>query len=245
MVGFGSAADRLTQVQAWVTERAAGLGLPVSVELLCETAVARLGVSGVALTIEDAQGWPETRYSTDARSAELAELQVTVGEGPCVDAHRSSGPVLVADLDSPAWQQRWPLFAPLAVEAGTRAVFALPLGVGAIRVGMLVLHHVEPCDLEPATLTNSVAFAALALRLLLDEQVGVRDAERGRADALPLHSPQVHQATGMISAQLGVPIEEAFARLRARAFTEQRPLADLAADVVARRRRFDPTGEVT
>jgi AmiR/NasT family two-component response regulator len=49
----------------------------------------------------------------------------------------------------------------------------------------------------------------------------------------------------MISAQLDVGIEDAFARLRARAFANQRPLAELAAEVVARRLRFDPTDKVS
>ncbi|MGQ0774886.1 MAG: GAF and ANTAR domain-containing protein [Pseudonocardiales bacterium] len=232
-------ASRLTQVRVWVTEWAASLELPVSVWLLCETAVFRLGVSGVAMTIDNAAGWPETRHSTDALSARLVEFQVTVGEGPCADAGQTGGPVLVTDLDSPAIQRRWPLFAPLAVEAGARALFVLPLCVGTIRLGILALHHIEPRQLEPATLADSLAFAALALRLLLDEQAGLPTTDGG----LPLHSPQTHQATGMISAQLNVGMEDAFARLRARAFTDQRPLAELAADVVARRLRFDPTGE--
>lgn len=245
MAGFGSGASRLTQVRAWVTERAASLQLSSSVWLLCETAVFRLGVSGAALTMDNAAGWPETRHSTDTLSARLVELEVTVGEGPCTDARQAGGPVLVADLDTPASQRRWPLFAPLAVEAGARALFALPLCVGTIRVGILALHQVEPRQLEPATLTDSLAFAALALRLLLDEQAGLRTTDGDPVGGLPLYSPQVHQATGMVSAQLNVKMEDAFARLRARAFTDQRPLAELASDVVARQLRFDPTGEAT
>lgn len=237
-------ANRLAQVRAWVTERAANLGLPVSVPLLCETAVVRLGVSGAALTMEAFPGWPETRHSTDVLSERLAELQVTVGEGPGVDARREGGPVLVADLDAASSQRRWPLFAPLAVEAGAGALFTLPLCVGAIRVGTLALHRVEAGWLEPPTLADSLAFATLALGLLLDEQAGLSAMGGGpAASGLPLHSPQVHQATGIVSAQLGVGMEDAFARLRARAFADQRPLAELAADVVAHRVRFGLTGE--
>lgn len=81
----------------------------------------------------------------------------------------------------------------------------------------------------------------MALRLLLDEQAGL-DTTGVAEDTLPLHNPQVHQATGMVAAQLGVGMADAFAHLRARAFAEQRPLGDLAADVVARRRRFDRDG---
>ncbi|MGH3938410.1 MAG: GAF and ANTAR domain-containing protein [Pseudonocardiaceae bacterium] len=211
----------------------------MSVWLLCETAVFRLGVSGAAVTVNNAAGWPETRHSTDALSARLVELQVTVGEGPCADAYQAGGPILVADLDSSAIQRRWPLFAPLAVEAGARALFTFPLCVGTIRLGILALHRIEPRPLGPATLADSLVFADFALRLLLDEQAGLPTRDGG----LPLHNPQVHQATGMISAQLNVEMEDAFARLRARAFTDQRPLAELAADIVARRLRFDPTGE--
>jgi hypothetical protein len=245
MVGFGSDASRLTQARAWVVESAAGRGVAVSARLVCETAVLRLGVSGVTLTVDNAQGRGEMRHSTGLLGTQLAELQVTVGEGPCADADRAGGPVLVGDLNSPDCQRRWPLFAPLAVEAGACALFALPLCVGAIRIGVLALHDVRPRQLESATLADALAFAALALRLLLDEQAGVRTGDGDPAADLPLHSLQVHQATGMIAGQLEVPMEEAFARLRARAFTDQRPLADLAGDVVARRLRFDAAGETT
>lgn len=49
----------------------------------------------------------------------------------------------------------------------------------------------------------------------------------------------VHQAAGMISVQLGVDVAEALLRLRAHAFATGRSMADLAAEVVERRVRFD------
>jgi hypothetical protein len=240
MTGRRNGAHRLAQVRIWIAEHAAGLGMPITVEMLCETAVLRLGVSGATLTVDAAQGWQDTRYSTGLLGARLAELQVTVGEGPCVDARQEGGPVLVADLDTPASQRRWPLFGPLAVEAGAGALFALPLCVGAIRIGVLALHQVEAGQLEPATLTDSLAFSVVCLDLLLDEQLALPVADGGWAPGLPLHNVALHQATGMIAAQLDVAMDVAFSRLRARAFAEARPLAELAADVVARRLRFDP-----
>jgi GAF domain/ANTAR domain len=236
--------NRLAKVRMWVAELAANLGEPVSVGLLCKTAMDRLGVSGAVLTVDTSAGWSETRYSTGMLDERLAELEVTVGEGPCTDAARDGGPVLVADLDAPESQRRWPLFASLAVESGAGALFALPLCVGAIRVGILALHRIEAGGLEPATLADALAFAAMSLRLLLDEQAGLGAMAGELTDSLPLHNPQLHQATGMISAQLDVAMDDAFARLRARAFAEQRPLSELAAAVVARRLRFEPAGEV-
>ena len=45
----------------------------------------------------------------------------------------------------------------------------------------------------------------------------------------------LYQAQGMVMVQLGVSLGEAMSRLRAHAFAENRPLGDVAADVVARR----------
>ncbi|MER5261825.1 GAF and ANTAR domain-containing protein [Actinosynnema sp. NPDC002837] len=232
--------SRLVEVSRWIAEEATELDVPVSVGTLCRTAVARLGVSGAVLTV-DTSGWPEVGCATDALGERLAELQVTVGEGPAVDVWRGGGPALVADLDALAGQARWPMFAPLAVEAGAAALFALPLCVGAIRVGVLSLYRLEVGHLDAATLLDALAFAELALRLLLDEQADLNAAGDGGA-GLPLHNPQVHQATGMVAAQLGLGMADAFAHLRARAFAEQVPLGALASDIVARRRRFDRDG---
>jgi hypothetical protein len=230
------------RVRAWVAERAAATGQPVSISVLCETAVLRLGISGVTLTIELPAGWPETRHATDELGARLAELQLTVGEGPCVDVWPEGGPVLVPALDEAPVQHRWPMFAPLAVEAGAGALFALPMAIGTIRMGVFALHRVRPGHLASANLAESLAFAELALQLQLDQQAGRHTAD---AAGLELHAPQVHQATGMISAQLDVSLTEAFSRLRARAFADQWSLADLATEVVARRLRFDADGETS
>jgi hypothetical protein len=49
----------------------------------------------------------------------------------------------------------------------------------------------------------------------------------------------VHQASGMVAAQLDVSIGQALIRLRAYAFGNDRPLSEVANDVVARKLRFD------
>ena len=49
----------------------------------------------------------------------------------------------------------------------------------------------------------------------------------------------VHQAAGMVAAQLDVGVGQALIRLRAHAFGHDRPLTEVAADVVARELRFD------
>ena len=51
--------------------------------------------------------------------------------------------------------------------------------------------------------------------------------------------PEVHQASGMLMVQLGIPIADALVVLRARAYADSRHLADVARDVVARRLHLD------
>ena len=65
----------------------------------------------------------------------------------------------------------------------------------------------------------------------------------GQAPDLALHRAEIDQATGMLTVQLGAPVAEAFARLRAYAYSEDRRLADVASDIVARRLRLHPDPE--
>jgi hypothetical protein len=60
----------------------------------------------------------------------------------------------------------------------------------------------------------------------------------GQAPDLALHRAEIDQATGMLTVQLGVAAVEAFARLRAYAYSQDRRLADVAGDIVARRLRL-------
>jgi hypothetical protein len=129
--------------------------------------------------------------------------------------------------------------------AGARAIFALPLQVGAIRVGVLSLYRARPGPLPVGELADVLVFADVALHLLLDSASGISDspAYKPLLAGLSDRRAVVYQATGMISVQLGVSLDEALARLRAHAFAASAVLGDVADDVVSRRLRFDPGAE--
>lgn len=235
----GDKRSRVDRVWGAITAHADALGVPISLCVLCETAATRLPVTAVAVVIRGGFVASEPICLTDPLSRRLEELQLTIGEGPTLEVLAGTNAILVEDLDAPAYQTRWPLFAPHAVDAGARAMFVLPLRIGAVRGGVLALYVDRPSRLPAEDLGEAWVFAELALELLFDEQDGI-----GLQDGRPVTSryaetrPEVHQATGMISVQLGISVGEAFIRLRARAFAEDRPLSDLATDVVARRIRF-------
>lgn len=136
---------------------------------------------------------------------------------------------------------RWPLFAPAAIDAGVRAVFALPLQVGGVRVGVMSLYRRRPGALGREHLADALGLADTACALLLDSAAVTRPFLNGRQpEPVGGQHPEVHQATGMVTAQLGVSSTTALIRLRAYAYANGRRLRDVAGDVVARRLRFQP-----
>jgi hypothetical protein len=234
-------ADRRVRLWSLVVERAAGGA--VSVAHVCAAAMSAAGVDRAAVAVALSASPRETMYASDPVAAEVEELTLTLGEGPGVDA-LTGGPALVADLTEADCLARWPMFAPAALCAGVRAVFALPLQVGGIRLGALDLYRAGPGDLDREQLADALVLADTACALLMDGA----QRDQGRPEGAwpePAGSPhpEVHQATGMISVQLGVSVAVALVRLRAHAYAHERRLREVAVDVVARRLRFDPDAE--
>jgi len=106
---------------------------------------------------------------------------------------------------------------------------------------VLSLYRVLPGPLMPQQLADALVFADIALQLLLDSASGITGLSGYRPlDGMSDSRAEVYQATGMMSVQLGVSLEEAFVRLRAHAFAAGTPLDAVADDVVSRLLRFDP-----
>ena len=119
-------------------------------------------------------------------------------------------------------------------------MFAFPLRVGAVRLGVLTLYRSEPGDLDAADLADAIALARVATHLLLELEGDLPPGSLpGHLADIVDHRAVVHQATGMVAAQLDADVRTALGRLRAYAWSRDRSLDDVADDVVARRLRFD------
>jgi hypothetical protein len=238
--GTGGAVNTDRRIRLWSQVVDNAQGAPVGVEHVCAAMISATGVDGVAVTVVLGDGRRETVYASDAIVSDLAESTLTLGEGPGVDAF-AGGLVLVADLTSAESLARWPVFAPAAAHAGAAAMFALPLRVGAVHVGVMDLYRAEPVGLVGEQLADALVLADTACALLLDAAQHDRPRPSGRRpEPAGLAHPEVHQATGMITVQLGVSAAVALVRLRAYAYTHDRRLREVAGDVVARRLRFHP-----
>jgi ANTAR domain len=235
------AGERTARVWSWIAAAREG-DAPVSLAALCRAAAARLAVDGASVTAVGGPAVSEPLTATDELSTRLEELLLTTGEGPGAEDFMFGSPMLIPDL-APV-TERWPGFAPAAVAAGARALFAFPLQAGAIRAGVLLLYRARPGPLTSQQLADALVFADIALHLVLDFSAGISGAADYRPfDGLSDGRAEVYQATGMISVQLGVSLEEAFVRLRAHAFAASTPLDDIADHVVKRLLRFTPDPE--
>ena len=209
----------------------------IQADRLCAACAETVGVAGAGVAVRsDAAG---TTLPASNRVAErIEDLQFALGEGPGVDAHMLGRPVLEPDLGRPS-PARWPVFSALALAEGAASLFSYPLRIGAVRMGALTMYRTRPGGLTETQHSDAISMAGLVLRFVLAMQA---EAPPGRLAiqlaALDDGRAEVHEAAGMVSVQLAVTVAEALVRLRARAFSDERPLAALAADVVARRVRF-------
>ena len=215
----------------------AGGGLET--QRLCDACAEVTGATGAGIMLMSGDISRGSVCTTDAVSALIEQLQYELGEGPCVDAYHHDRPVLEPNLAEPK-MTRWPAFTAPAVDAGVRAVFGFPLQVGAVRLGALNLYCDGPGPLTDEHHADALLMADLAGQALLLLQAGapagpVATELEANADFQYV----VHQASGMVAAQLEVTVGQALIRLRAHAFGNDRTLADVARDVVERRQRFD------
>lgn len=233
MIGVRTASQILSSVMA---NDAGPQTLP---ERLCRDCAHALPINGVGLALMNDAGHQGVIAATDGAARLMEDLQFTLGEGPCLDASRARRPVMQPDLARTA-STRWPGYGPAMLDAGIAAIFAFPLQVGAIRLGILDLYRETPGDLDAAQLGDALAYADAAVVVLLHLQ-GKMTPGQGLhpqlSDSLESRA-EIHQATGVISVQAAVSLTEALLLLRAHAYAAERPILRIARDVLAGTLRF-------
>lgn len=200
---------------------------------VCAAGVGLLGASAAGLTLMTKSQLGAV-WASDQLAETVEDLQFALGEGPALDSHRLGHPALEPNLPDAA--SRWPFFAPQAVKLGIGAVFSYPLQIGVIRLGALNLFRREPGWLTRDQLSDALVLADVATQDIIDLQaegalhwpLSDRFAERAR----------VHQATGMVAAQIDSDMASALARIRGYAFANELNIFQVAERVIARRLRL-------
>ena len=200
---------------------------------LCEAGRLMLDAEGASMTLDYAGNGRLMVHATDELSAKLDDLQDVVGEGPSFEAAQT-GEIVVARLGD-GDESRWALFSDRLNDMGfVGTLVAVPLRADHAVLGVLSLHRRGP-DQEEDLVSARFLGATVGTAILQDPRVGRPDQVSSEAWAT---RSQIHQATGMIVAQVGVRTEDAMALLRGQAFARNTTLIDVAHDIVARRINF-------
>lgn len=206
-------------------------------EDLCQRFVELLPVTGVSISVISGSG-QSTIGASDPTAARVEELQFELGEGPHSEALHTGQPVLIPDIRA-GEHPRWPVFVAAVRELEVGALFAFPLVMGAVTIGVVDMYRSAPgaLDVDMASRALSLASSTAGPALRLAARSADQDAPTaGRA--VPEMRREVHQATGMILVQLGTNATDAFSRLQAHAFSSGRTIQYVAHEVVMRRLDF-------
>lgn len=217
-------------LMARLTVTAAGLAAPPELPpRLCEATRILADADGASLSL--AGGSDDVPrvvlWSSNDTAARVDQFQDDLGAGPAIEALRS-GEVVAAPLDTA--RSRWPFLTErLLRDTDVLSLTALPMHAGTAVLGVFQLYRSRSGPL--AEELDDLAFVAdaLAVAVLRDTPIGSLPAETSWRDR-----STVHQASGMVMAQLSVPAPDAMALLRAHAFARGVSLVDVARLVLDR-----------
>jgi len=146
-----------------------------------------LPITAAGVTLISASHDPRFIAASNGAALSYEQLQTRTGEGPCLAAYHSGEAISVPDLRT---EQRFPLFTPLALDAGLVAVFTFPLRHGDVSLGALDLYRDTPGALSPESMTAAMTLADVAAAYLLNAQARADLQESSeRASEAALHDP--------------------------------------------------------
>jgi hypothetical protein len=218
---------------------------PLSLRM-CVACAGILGMDGGSLTLAYADEERVTLCATDEWSARLEDLQEVIGEGPSYDAYQER--LIHRLLVDGALELRWPLLSDAIKDGlGRCAVYAIPIKPGPQTMGVATFYQHEVSPMLIDEVEAQVLIDAVGVALVKDPDV-LDDDSHAKAESWNSRA-QVHQATGMVMAQLSISSDDSIALLRAHAYAHRQSLAGTSADIIARRLDFRTTdpdpGEAT
>ncbi|BAL86056.1 hypothetical protein AMIS_8360 [Actinoplanes missouriensis 431] len=200
--------------------------------MLTDRAQSLVGAAAAGLMLADERGRLEFMAGSDenVRLVELFQLQND--QGPCLEAFRTGQSIVNVDLASAS--DRWPRFAPRAVEAGFRSVHAFPLRLRTQVIGALnIFGSATGGDFDAADIPIMQTLADIATIGLMQERAIRRSEALTEQLQGALNSRIIiEQAKGAIAQVHGVGVDEAFRRIRAYARNNNRRLTEVAELIV-------------
>ena len=203
-------------------------------QMLVDSCRDLLGATEAGILLADDTGELEVVASTSESSRLVEMMQLGAEAGPCVESYYTGQPVFVPDID--AAPPEWARFRESAIEQGFGAVYALPLRLRETTIGSLNLFQNSAGLMDDDDVIAARAFADVATIGILHER-SLRESNVVQEQLQNALNSRIliEQAKGVVAHQHTVSVDEAFALLRGYARTNQRGIAEVAADIVGRR----------
>jgi transcriptional regulator with GAF, ATPase, and Fis domain len=216
----------------------AGYDLVELMHCLVDVSVDVLDASAAGLVLANAEGQLDALASSSHHAEELEILQIRTGRGPCCECYTTGRPGSIPDLHQQA--ERWPQFAPRAIEHGFRSVHAVPMRLRSTTIGALNLFRSAPGELAAPDREAAQALADIATIGILQHRAVRENVELARTLQGALNSRVViEQAKGVIAQHADLTMDEAFVALRRYARDHGQSLTMLAQAVADRRQTPD------
>jgi GAF domain-containing protein len=210
-----------------------GFDLMEFLHMLTERCVELLEVDAAGLLLADARGTLQLVAASTEQARVVELFQIQNDEGPCLDSYRTGQPVIVPDIAVADAALRWPRFTAAAREMGFAAVHAIPMRLRNQVIGTLNLFGSAPDGLDPAVARAARALVDIATIGILQERASREQGIVAGQLQVALNSRVIiEQAKGILAERLRVTPDQAFLILRDYSRSNNRPLTQLAGDVI-------------
>ncbi|HEY4700433.1 MAG TPA: GAF and ANTAR domain-containing protein [Streptosporangiaceae bacterium] len=226
--------ERLAQVFVELADTlVAGFDLMDFLHTLTERCVELLEVDAAGLLLADSGGVLRL-VAASTQQAKVVELfQIQHDEGPSVDCYRTGQVVSIGDIRSDSATARWPQFATAAAEVGFVGVHVIPMRLRDQIIGTLNLFRRVPDGLNPAVAVAGRALVDVAtIGILQERAIHQQEVIAGQLQVALNSRVIIEQAKGILAERLRTTPDEAFLILRRYARDHNRPLTELAGDVI-------------
>jgi GAF domain-containing protein len=197
------------------------------------------GADAVGLMLSDQRGRLQFMAASNSRGETLELYQVQNSEGPCLDCYSTGQPIVNTDLGHAT--DRWPTFAPRAMQLGYRSVHAFPMRLRESIIGALNLFGSADTRFNPSEVRVVQALADVATIAVLQERnVSRAEALTEQLQGALTSRVVIEQAKGAMATIAGISTQEAFDLLRIRARSTRMRLVDVAQSVLD-----EPNGPTT
>ena len=186
----------------------------------------------------------ETVSATDEVATRIDEIQLDLSEGPCWTALATDAPVLETDLVQRP-NAAWPAFNDAVRSEPVGAVFAFPVAFGPFPLGAIDVYVPEPATIEDDTVRQAMTLASAVSRRVLRRALrSIADEDEALLDRSPSSRRVVHQATGVVLAQLDISPEDAYLLLQGHAFARRTTMRRVAEEILDGTVRFEKRGDL-